>query len=179
MSKGSQTRCFLSISVCVCAPYFLLVMTIMMVINGSALPQVSHLVQASSKGIALCREQDKLCTPSLAVTFLSSAKTTSLRKISTVINHHHSPLFGKSWMILVHLSWFKEFWHVLLWMLKFFFFADVSFHHLNTFQKVAQRSDNINWLCAFRGEKRHVVHAPGRWKHWRNLTLTEGASVED
>lgn len=63
VSKGSQTQCLLSICVRVCVPYFLLVMMIMMVINCSPLAQVPNLVQASSKGIADCREQDKLPTP--------------------------------------------------------------------------------------------------------------------
>lgn len=112
-----------------------------------------------------------------SVTFLSSAKTTNLRKISTVINHHHSPLFGKSWMILVHLSWFKEFWHVVLfWMLKVLFFVVVSFHHTHTLQEVAQKSHNIN--CQ-RGEEAHCPCSLKMKTYWRNLTLTGGASVED
>lgn len=63
VSKGSQTQCLLGIYVCACVPYFLLVMTIMMIINDNALAQVSNLVWAASKVTADCREQDKLCTP--------------------------------------------------------------------------------------------------------------------
>lgn len=90
-------------------------------------------------------ENKRNSTHPYSVTFLSSARTTSSRKISTAINHHHSPLFAKSWMILVHLSQFKEFWHVvLLWMLKFFslwLFPSTTRPHC---RKVAQKSDNIN-----------------------------------
>lgn len=113
-----------------------------------------------------------------SVTF-PSAKTTSLRKSSTVINHHHPPLFGKSWMILGHLSCCKEFWHVaLLWMLKFFslwLFPSTTLTHI-----AGGCSEKWQHQLSQRGgERRHFVRAPWRWKHWRNLTLTGGASMED
>lgn len=61
VSKGSQILCLLSICACAHAPFFLFLMTIMMIINGSPLVQVSNLAWTGSKGIAGCREQDKLC----------------------------------------------------------------------------------------------------------------------
>lgn len=50
-----------------------------------------------------------MCKAGRAVTFLFPPKTTCLRKISAIVNHHHSGARGPTLEAQGHLSWFWDF----------------------------------------------------------------------